>query len=136
MKIALTCLAAALILPNVALAQHYACQRIFAGHAAEVLHVAIFDSNKNVVMDETKSFVGAYFYTVKNGRGRYDYDSKSKKWSAAFDGRNWGTYTYQDSFGGSTSDFWIGCYDNSGSAYCLEPSLSEMKQKCLDKIND
>jgi len=139
MKIALTCLAAALILPNVALAQHYACMRIFAGYTAEVLHVAIFDHNKNIIMDESKSFVGAYHYTIKNSRGRFDYNSKEtpNQWSAYFDGQDWKGFHWQLDWGDSTSDYKIGCYDRDGSTdYCKEPSLSEMKEKCLAKIND
>ncbi|KAK3822639.1 MAG: hypothetical protein J3Q66DRAFT_437124 [Benniella sp.] len=135
MKIALTSLAA-VILPNVALAQHYACMRLFGAHYGEVLHVAIFDHNKNIVMDETKSFVGVDHFTLKNSRGRFDWKRYSDNWSAAFDGRDWGTYSFQDTWTGTTSDYKIGCYDLSGTAYCLEPSVTEMKYKCLDKIND
>ncbi|KAG0060244.1 hypothetical protein K457DRAFT_23726 [Linnemannia elongata AG-77] len=135
MKITLTCLAA-LILPNVALAQHYACMRVFAGHYAEVLHVAIFDSNRNIIMDETKSFVGNDHFTMKNGRGRFDWRRYSDNWSAAFDGRDWGTYSFQETWSGLTSDFKIGCYDLSHSDYCLEDSLADLKKKCLRKIND
>ncbi|KAK3822624.1 MAG: hypothetical protein J3Q66DRAFT_132963 [Benniella sp.] len=135
MKIALTCLAA-LILPNAALAQHYACQRLFEGFAADVLHVAIFDSNKNIIMDESKNFIGNHHYTVTNSRGRYDWRRLSDKWSAAFDGQDWGSYLYQDSWNAPTSDYKIGCYDTTGSDYCVEPSLSEMKMRCLEKVDD
>ncbi|KAK3822621.1 MAG: hypothetical protein J3Q66DRAFT_329772 [Benniella sp.] len=135
MKIALTCLAAALILPNVALAyQHYACMRIFEP-LSQVLHVAIIDSNRNFVMDETKSFTLVSHYTIKNNRGRYDYNGKTKKWSAAFDGQDWGTYSYQERWDDG-SEHMIGCYDDTGSSYCLEPSRSELEMKCLTAISN
>ncbi|KAK3822640.1 MAG: hypothetical protein J3Q66DRAFT_424009 [Benniella sp.] len=132
MKIALTCLAA-VILPSVALAQHYACMRVFEP-LSRMVHVAIFDKNKNIIMDETKTFTLVKHYTLTNSRGRFDW-SGHDTWSAAFDDQDWGGYDWQDIVQ-STSDFYYGCYDVSRSDYCLEPSLSEMRSKCLEKIND
>ncbi|KAF9561013.1 hypothetical protein EC968_005937 [Mortierella alpina] len=123
------------MLPGAALAQHFACMRLFKGHYAEVLHVAIFDSNRNIIMDETKSFVGNDHFTMKNSRGRFDWRRYKEVWSAAFDGRDWGSYTFQDSWSG-TSDFKLGCYDVLRTDYCLEPSVSELKKRCLAKITD
>ncbi|KAK3822631.1 MAG: hypothetical protein J3Q66DRAFT_423982 [Benniella sp.] len=133
MKIALTCLAA-VILPSVALAQHYACMRVFEP-MSKMVHVAIFDHNKNIIMDETKTFTLVKHYTFKSSRGRFDW-SGDNTWSAAFDGEDWGNYHWQNEWSTISSDYKIGCYDKTGSAYCLEPSLTEMYNKCKDKIDD
>jgi hypothetical protein len=96
-----------------------------------MVHVVIIGHHRDVIMRESKNFVSANHFTIKNSRGRFDMPRLGNKWSAAFDGLDWGTYTFQENFdNGST--YRLGCYGNS--EYCGESSKKALKKQCYDLL--
>ncbi|KAF9538159.1 hypothetical protein EC957_007129 [Mortierella hygrophila] len=109
---------AALILPSVALAEHYICTRVFEPFIGQMVHIVIIDNFHNILMKESKNFASANHFTIKNGRGRFDMTKLGNQWSALFDDQDWGTFNFQETWTGSSMDtFRTGCYDVAYSQY-------------------
>lgn len=129
MKITLACLAA-LALPYVALADHYLCTRVYNPLAGQMVHVVIIDKGWNVIMKESKNFFMVSHFTIKNSRGRFDMPSLGKEYSAAFDGYDWGSFTFKTVYEKLSSEYKIGCY--GGSDFCSNEDA--LRKKCFDLL--